>query len=293
MARISPPASGVGGAVTSVNSRTGAVTGLAEAADVAPLSVSTNAQTASYTLVLADAGKVIEYNSSSAGNITIPPNSSVAFAVGTVIEICAIGTGMATAVAGSGVTLRAPDGAVTNEQYGSIFLRKRATDEWICTAPASSGGGTTKYTRYTGGDISLGTTTGSWINLQNALDITLPAKAGDVIECALSLYAGNGATEVWLDVVTIVSSSPVSSLANGGAATSSPPFYGVPSWRLISGVNDKTGGPARMTLVSGDISGGNVTLRVRYTIGDAVARTVFASSNYFIQFQATNLGASA
>ena len=46
-----------------------------------------NTQTANYTLVLGDAGKSVEMNNASARTITVPPNSSVAFPTGTVIEL--------------------------------------------------------------------------------------------------------------------------------------------------------------------------------------------------------------
>mgnify|MGYP000671901983 CR=1 FL=1 len=47
----------------------------------------TNAQVASYTLVLADSGKMVEMNNASANTLTIPPNSSVALPVGTTITV--------------------------------------------------------------------------------------------------------------------------------------------------------------------------------------------------------------
>jgi hypothetical protein len=97
--------------------------------------VAANTQTTSYTLVLADAGKLIEMNSSSSTTVTVPPNSSVAFPVGTVIEIARIGTASATLVAGSGVTIRAPAGVplTLRAQYSVAGMRKRATDEWVAS----------------------------------------------------------------------------------------------------------------------------------------------------------------
>src|SRR5688500_5734321 len=46
-----------------------------------------NSQPDSYTLVLADAGKLIDMTKSSASNLTVPPNSDVAFPVGTVVTV--------------------------------------------------------------------------------------------------------------------------------------------------------------------------------------------------------------
>lgn len=91
--------------------------------------VGINTQTGiSYTLVLADAGKLVERNNGSAMTCTVPPNSSVAFPVNTVILVTRYGAGTLTMVAGSGVTLR---GTLTaGAQYDMLTLIKRATDEW-------------------------------------------------------------------------------------------------------------------------------------------------------------------
>lgn len=93
--------------------------------------VTAAAQTANYTAVLADSGQVVEMNAASAVNFTVPPNSSVAFPVGTVMEVCQLGAGQVTIVAGAGVTLRTPSSLTTRAQYSSVGLRKRATDEWV------------------------------------------------------------------------------------------------------------------------------------------------------------------
>ena len=90
-----------------------------------------NRQTASYTLVLSDADKLIEMNVASANNLTIPLNSSVAFSVGTQIILAQYGAGQTTIVPTSGVTLRS-NGSKTklNVQYSGATLIKIATDEW-------------------------------------------------------------------------------------------------------------------------------------------------------------------
>lgn len=93
--------------------------------------VSVNTQTASYTLVLADAGKVVEMNVAGANTLTVPPNSSVAFPVGTIIEVHQYGAGQVTLTPGAGVTLRNPSSLTTRAQYSTVALRKRATDEWV------------------------------------------------------------------------------------------------------------------------------------------------------------------
>jgi len=88
-------------------------------------------KTADYTLVLTDAGKVIEINSGSSENVTIPPNSSVAFPIGTQIVVVRLGAGAVVIVEGSGVTTRSDgDKAKIKSQYSSCVLIKHETNEW-------------------------------------------------------------------------------------------------------------------------------------------------------------------
>lgn len=90
-------------------------------------------KTTSYTLVLSDAGEVVEMNSASATTLTVPPNASVAFAVGTTVEVYRMGAGTVTLVAGSGVTLTVPSGAplTLRVQGSTVGIRKRAVNEWV------------------------------------------------------------------------------------------------------------------------------------------------------------------
>ena len=90
-----------------------------------------NRQTASYTLVLSDADKLVEMNVGSANNLTIPLNSSVAFATGTQILLAQYGAGQTTIVATSGVTVRSNGGKLKlNVQYSGATLIKIGTDDW-------------------------------------------------------------------------------------------------------------------------------------------------------------------
>ena len=93
--------------------------------------VAVNAQTANYTLVLADASKAVEVTSASSTTVTVPPNSSVAFPVGTIIEVVRLGTGSVTLLAGSGVTLNTASSLICRVQYSVLTLRKRASDTWL------------------------------------------------------------------------------------------------------------------------------------------------------------------
>lgn len=96
-------------------------------------SVPENAQTGTtYTLVLADAGKMVSLANAAAITLTVPPNSSVAFPVGTRIDLLQYGAGQVTVAAGAGVTLysRAARLKIAG-QYGGATLWKKATDTWL------------------------------------------------------------------------------------------------------------------------------------------------------------------
>jgi hypothetical protein len=104
-----------------------------------PLATVVNQQTASYTLVLSDAMKMIEFNVATQHNLTIPPNSSVAFPVGTVVYVRQYGLGQTVFVQGAGVTINSRGNAdrITG-RYGEAMMTKRATDEWIASGDISA-----------------------------------------------------------------------------------------------------------------------------------------------------------
>jgi hypothetical protein len=97
---------------------------------VAPLAI--NAQTGTtYTFVAADAGKLVTSSNGSAQTITIPPNSSVAFDIGTQIIVQNIGSANATLAQGSGVTIQSKDSnKEIDGQYAACTCIKTATDTW-------------------------------------------------------------------------------------------------------------------------------------------------------------------
>jgi len=69
---------------------------------VAGLSITLNAQTAAYTLVAADAFKLVTISNASSATLTIPPSL---FTAGQIINVQRIGAGAVPFAAGSGVTI--------------------------------------------------------------------------------------------------------------------------------------------------------------------------------------------
>ncbi len=91
-----------------------------------------NAQTGTtYTLVLTDSSKLVTLSNASAITMTVPPNSSVAFPIGTGIDLAQIGAGQVTVAQGSGVTVSATPGLKFRAQYAGATLVKTATDTWL------------------------------------------------------------------------------------------------------------------------------------------------------------------
>lgn len=88
-----------------------------------------NAQSSSYTLVIADSFKMIEM--SSGGTLTIPLEASVNFPVGTAIDILQTGSSQVTIAGASGVTVNATPGLKLRAQWSSATIIKRSSDTWV------------------------------------------------------------------------------------------------------------------------------------------------------------------
>jgi hypothetical protein len=108
-------------------------TGLAYSAGI-PVAI--NAQTATYTVVLSDAYKLVTMSVGSANNFQIPTNASVTYPVGTVINVIQIGAGQTTiqAVTSGTTTINSTGATATapklRAQYSAASCIKVATDTW-------------------------------------------------------------------------------------------------------------------------------------------------------------------
>lgn len=189
-----------------------------------------NRQTTHYTLVLTDAGAVIEMNSASANNLTVPLNSSVPFLYGadhaTNIYIVQYGAGLTTVVATGGVTINSSSGGLTApSQHSVMLLQKVGTNEWRLTngtaigewvniASPSWGGFATapvvvmRYTKV-GKLITLTcrtTTTG--VSNATTKTLTLPYAAANFFSCVcLGVINGGTSATVCGSAYTAVSST--------------------------------------------------------------------------------------
>jgi hypothetical protein len=89
-------------------------------------------KTDSYTLsALTERDSLIEMGKATAQTVTIPTNATVAYPVGTSIDILQTGAGQVTIAGASGVTVNATPGLKLRTQWSSATLFKRATDTWV------------------------------------------------------------------------------------------------------------------------------------------------------------------
>jgi len=111
----------------------GQVLTASECSNLALAMIALNAQTGtSYTTVLADDGKLITCDNASAITLTIPPNGTVAYGIGTQLNIMQLGAGQVTITPGAGVTIRSAGSKLkTSAQYAVATCVKIASDTWV------------------------------------------------------------------------------------------------------------------------------------------------------------------
>jgi hypothetical protein len=113
-----------------------AIRSLGSSVDSALGQLTLNAQTGTtYTFVLTDnRNKLITASNASAQTYTIPTNASVAFPIGSTINVIAIGTGQVTIQGNGGVTVASTGATATapklRVRYSAATLIKVGTDSW-------------------------------------------------------------------------------------------------------------------------------------------------------------------
>lgn len=166
------------------------------AVDVRPVSDITG----NYTLVRADEGKILRFNSASAITITIPTNANVAYPVGlTRIPFINLGAGIVSLVADTGVILTSIESNVDSKESGEIH--KTGTNTWFLT---KGGSGASQLTELTDVNITnllntqtlqYNTTSGKWENVSSTdanttYDLAIPASTTN-----LRLTGSDGSTD--------------------------------------------------------------------------------------------------
>ena len=108
------------------------VQNIANLADPDVSGVAINSQAASYTLVLADAGKVVRVTAEA--TITVPPESSVDWSTvgggNPIVNVRAATASAVTIAAGTGVTINTPETLVLDGQWAEVSLHYVGSDVW-------------------------------------------------------------------------------------------------------------------------------------------------------------------
>jgi hypothetical protein len=96
-------------------------------------SLTINAQTGTtYTFVLTDSyNTLVTAANASTITVTVPPNSSVAYPVGAILQIAQTGAGQVTIAAGSGVTINYTPGLKLRATNSVASLVQTATNTWL------------------------------------------------------------------------------------------------------------------------------------------------------------------
>ena len=112
----------------------------AELDAVATAMIAINAQTGTtYTTVLSDDGKLITCSNAASISVTIAPNSSVAYGIGTQLNFAQLGAGQVTLVAGAGVTLNSEGSKLKLKgQYAVGTCVKTDTNTWFVVGNLSA-----------------------------------------------------------------------------------------------------------------------------------------------------------
>lgn len=139
----------------------------------------------------------------------------------------------------------------------------------------------------TSGTISLSST--SVVAVTTTMDLTIPADSGDLIEYGISGLLSAAAAAVTFDVYTMpggTATNPFSVGLNVGSG-----LQGVPGWEVTSDANViRLSGGATRILVSGDVSGGNVVLRLFYYKSGGANRDLYGLTTIPFKVWAKNYG---
>lgn len=200
-----------------------------------------------------------------------------------------------TAAAGSGLAVAYSNHRHARESYGVVGDIQESVPGSIAAAggasarvaaadhrhsfPRAVGRVWSGEKRRTIDHISASTT---WVDIDIALDMALPAAVGDIIEVFSSAYWSSEASAGYMDATFLASGVHLS--AGGATGAGHVGWVGV-----ASGLSPKFASITRLA-GAGDISGGNVTVRLRRRNSAGVTKTLLGAADYPMICWAVNHG---
>jgi hypothetical protein len=179
--------------------------------------------------------------------------------------------------------------------YPLVFFAKNLGQEGdpvtLISGEGVGGGGSFRSiepvaARRTTGNLNLDGT--SWVDVDTALDLVLPAIPGDVIEVSASLAVASAAIFSFFDFVSVVAGTPVASWGHDIAPANTQ--SGIAGLYCPQLMEVSAGATVLRKLTVADIEGGTVRLRLRYRGHISGVRSVFASATTPLYVAAKNLG---
>ena len=156
---------------------------------------STTAKTASYVLVAADAGTVVQMNAAGATTITV---NTALFAAGDTVEIQNVGAGVCTVTAGTATVSTSSTLALKQYDAGSLYFNSASAAIFFASDAADSTSPlTTKGDLYTfstlDARLAVGATNGMTLQVDSAeatgLKWATPASGGKVLQVVMGTTA--------------------------------------------------------------------------------------------------------
>jgi hypothetical protein len=232
----------------------------------------------SYTMVLADKGKLLEFENTGSITLTIPTNAAAAFEIGDRVDILLTSTGSLSIVGDTGVILNAEGDLTTiSSQWTRATLIKRGTNTWVLTGGSSEvqtaeieDGAVTESKIASGAVTSAKIADGTIVNADIsstaaiALSKVESGTAGNILvyngSGVLTSVAESGDITIDSSGVTAISSGViVNADVNASAAIAHSKLANATAGQVLLGTT--TTGAITATTVSGDvtITGAGVT----------------------------------
>ena len=179
---------------------------------------------------------------------------------------------------------------------GQLLVWDDVAGDWVPTTPTPSppaSGVATDSLIHGGSSLTLAANDATWNNFPTIGTIAVPAVAGDVIEVSASWRFATESVSVFTDICTEVAGAVVNSIASRAAAPGDASTTGLGIGGLFGefGLASSVGASLLYTVQAGDLSGGNVTLRLRYrNSASLAAQKVISSTTLALFFGVKNFG---